>query len=232
MQTKHIHNKDVHKEANQSGDGAKRPPNTNGYSLSTEQLHQLLSGDQLNTCQNSFDDAVHKQQQLLTICNLLDRQNSIHDEIEDLLNAENGAYWLDKQISEFKLLCPTEILNQLSHSSNAKTPPIHNGDIINLHFLSLISEHLFSPLTTLSRIKTDELSEFERDDWYQWCLNFNDQLQAIKSQIKSAQLFFKLKTFDKIKNLAKDDYTKQQIGHTKKLFQLSTTAKQDVEYND
>lgn len=224
MLTKHIHNKDVHKKSNPSRNGAKRPANSNGYSLSTEQLHQLLSGDQLNTSQNTFDDAVHKQQQLLTICNLLDRQNSIHDEIENLLNAENGAYWLDKQISEFKLLCPSEILTQISHSANTKTAPIKNGDIINLHFLSLISEYLFSPLTTLSRIKTEELSEFERDDWYQWCLTFNDQLQTIKSQIKSAQLFFKSKTFDKIKKLAKDDYTAQQIGHTKKLFQLSTTA--------
>jgi len=231
MQTKHIHNKDVQKKANISSNGAKRPPNTNGYSLSTKQLHHLLSGDQLNTSHDSFDDAVHKQQQLLTICNLLDRQNSIHDEIEKLLNAENGAYWLDKQISNFKLLCPAEILNQISHSAISKTPLIHNSEIINLHFLSLISEHLFSPLTTLSRIKTEELSEFDRNDWYQWCLNFNEQLKTIKLQIKSAQLFFTLKTFDKIKNLAKDDYIEQQIGHTKKLFQLNSTAKQDVEYN-
>jgi len=232
MQNKHIHNNDVQQIEKKSDNGPKRPPNTNGYSLSTQQLHQLLSGDQLNTCQNSFDEAVHKQQQLLTICNLLDRQNSIHEEIENLLNAENGAYWLDKQISEFKLLCPAEILSQLSHPANSKTTMVHNAEFINQNFLSLISEHLLSPLNTLSRIKTDQLNKFEREDWYQWCLSFNDQLKTIKSQIKSAQSFFNLKTFDKIRILAKDSSTKQQIGQTKKLFQLSSNAKQDVEYNE
>jgi len=232
MQRKHIHINDVKKASTQTKNGAKRPASSNGYSLSTDQLHQLLSGDQLNTSLNTFETAVKKQQQLLTICNLLDHQNSIHAEIEHLLNAEKGAYWLDKQISAFKTLCPPDILSQLLHTANAKTPLIENIGSIDQHFLSLINEHLYSPLTTLSHIKSEELDESEREDWYEWCLHFGEKLNTIKLQIKSAQSFFNLKTFDKINNLAKDDTIKQQFGHTKNLFQHSSTENHDVEYSN
>lgn len=234
MRTKHIELKDVQeksKRAQKSPPTGKRPPNINGYNLSTTQLHQLLSGDQLSTSNDPFDKAVQKQQQLLTICNLLDRQNNIHREIDELLHSANGADWLDKQISEFKSHCPTEILLALLHNAGNKSSLIENAAIINQHFFSLIHEHLLTPLSTVAKLQHNELTQYERQDWYEWCLNFQNEFEHIKQQICTARNFFTMKTFDKISELSKDKNTRQQIGNMKSLFQSNNLVKHDVEYS-
>ena len=234
MLKKHIQDNDVNKLHKQSNAPANRknPAASNGYALSTEQLHQLLSGDQLNTCQSQFDKAVHKQHQLLIICNTLDRQNSLHMEVELLLTSANGIHWLDQQISEFKSLCPAEILLQLSHPSKNMTHRITNCHVINQCYFSLLNEHLLSPLTTLSRIEPKEMSDHDRDEWYGWCKTIDNELSSIKQQMKSAQSFFSLKTFDKIMKLAKDNNIRQLTGNMKHLFHSTNILKQSVEYND
>lgn len=208
------------------------PPSCNGYELSTEQLHRLLSSDQINTCESSFDKAVQKQKQLFSICNTLDRQNQIHQEIQLLLNKADGIHWLDFQISEFKSLCPTEILEQLSRPSKETIQIINNSQIINQEFFNLFDEQLYSPLKTLAKISPENMNEFDRGKWHHWCQNIDSRLGAIKNQIKSAQEFFSLKTFDKIEKLAKDNITLIQLGNIKHLFQQNTFPTHDVEHYD
>jgi len=209
----------------------KRPASSNGYALSTQQLHQLLSGDQQNTSHDPFEQAVHKQQQLLVICNLLDCQNSIHPRLSQLLNTDDGAQWLDQKISEFKSLCPAEILHKISHASNEQCAEIKFCSVINQNFFSQISEHLYTPLIILSKLQTSELSDDERQDWYDWCLGFNDKLAAIEKQMTDGKEFFSLKTFDKIRLMAKDKTIQQQIGSMKNLFQSSPLPDHDVEFS-
>ena len=230
MQSKDVNNLEKHT----SNSNTSRTPaaTSSGYGLSTKQLHQILSGDQLNTCHNPFDKAVHKQHQLLLICNTLDRQNSIHMEIELLLNSANGIHWLDQQISEFKLLCPDDILLQLLHPPQNRIHKIDNSHVISQQYFSLLNEHILSPLTTLTRIEPKELNELERNEWYDWCKGLNNELGIIKQQLKLARDFFSLKTFDKIMKLAKDNDIRQQTGNMKHLFQNTNISKQSVEYND
>lgn len=236
MLKKHIQTDDVSKldKCSNSSNGHKKSPpsSSNGFTLSTEQLHQLLSGDQANTSKNSFDNAVKKQQQLLVICNTLDRQNSIYAEIDSLLNSSNGIHWLDMQISAFKSLCPAEILLKLSHSSKSFAHEINDTQIIKLQYFSLINEHIFSPLSALAKIDPGTLDDNERKEWHDWCKGLDNEFNTIKQQITSANNFFTLKTFDKIINLAKDTDIQQQIGNTKHLFQNTAFSNKSVEFCD
>jgi len=204
----------------------------NGYSLTSEQLNRLLSADQTDTSADLFDKAVLKQQQLLTINNTLNKQNKIHSEIELLINANNGVYCIDSHISEFKLLCPPEILLNLSQPCKSTAPVIKNGDIINQNFFSLVNELLYSPLITLSKTAINAISEQERTEWYDWCNQLDSQIQSIKHKLVSAQRFFSLKTFDKLTALAKDEHTQEQLGNTKHLFQHNDVFTHDVEHDD
>ena len=209
----------------------KRPTSSNGYALSTQQLHQLLSGDQKITCHDPFEQAVLKQQQLLVICNLLDRQNSIHQRLSQLLNADDGAQWLDRKISKFKSHCPAEILHKISHASSEQCAEIKYCSVINQNFFSQISEHLYTPLIILSKLQTSELNDNERQDWYEWCLGFKNKLTTIEKQMSDGKAFFSLKTFDKIRVLAKDKVIQQQIGSMKNLFQTNPLPDHDVEFS-
>jgi len=237
MPSNHIKKNDVSSNSSSSQSAAsqpglnQRPPSTNGYTLSTEQLHQLLSGDQQSTCHDPFEEAVHKQQQLLSICNLLDRQNSIHNRLDQLLNAENGAHVLDQKISEFKFRCPADILRQLSHPSSHQSIDIKHGDIINMNFFSQINERLYSPLLTLSKLNCNHLSNEERQDWYDWCADFDSRLASIEEHMGSCWQFFSMKTFDKVLQMTKDKAIQQQIGCMKNLFQSSDLVEHDVEYS-
>lgn len=206
-----------------------KPPNSNGYSLSTEQLHSLLSGDHINTCENTFDKAVLKQQQLLTICNVLHHQNSLHKDLELLLTSTNGIDWIDAQINEFKANCHPDLLVKLSHPAQTDTQKIENSQIINQHFFSLINERLCIPLSILSKLDPKKMNERERTEWYEWCLEFDITLEKIKQYVNSAQQFFSIKTFDKISNLAKDTGIQQHLGNIKHLFQSNANLAHDVE---
>jgi len=214
-----------------SNQDKKRPASSNGYTLSTQQLHQLLSGDQQITSHDPFEQAVLKQQQLLVICNLLDRQNSIHQRLSQLLNADDGAQWLDQKISEFKSHCPAEILHKISHASNEQCAEIKYCSVINQNFFSQISEHLYTPLIILSKLQTSELNDNERQDWYEWCLDFKNKLTAIEKQMADGKEFFSLKTFDKIRVLEKDKTIQQQLGSMKNLFQPNPLPDHDVEFS-
>ncbi|MCK5336190.1 MAG: hypothetical protein KAQ67_08505 [Gammaproteobacteria bacterium] len=205
-----------------------KPSSINGYGITTDQFHTLLTADQQNSYQNSFDKALRKQQQLFTICNTLERQNTLLHELEDLLNSEKGILWLDSQIKQFKTYCPPAILRQLFKPTNFTSKKIENSEIINLNFLSLINEIFYIPLNALVKIKTGEMTECERNEWYQWCLKIDQQLVMFKVQLKSALTFFSTKSFDKICDLAKDVATEQQLGNMKHLFQQKTSSVEDV----
>lgn len=205
--------------------------NTNGKD--TKDLHNILSADQKNNAQSSFEKAIRKQQQLFTICNTLERQNTLLQELENLLNSENGVIWLDTQIEQFKVFCPPKILLQLSKpSSMSSTKKIEHSEIIHLNFLSLINEIFYIPLNALTKIKTGSMSDRERKEWYEWCLKVDQQLVMFNVQIISAQSFFNVKSFDKICNLAKDDTIRQQLGNIEYLFQQKISSAEDVECND
>lgn len=208
------------------------PPSINGYGINTDQFNALLSGNQLNSHETSFDKAVRKQQQLFTICNTLERQNILISKIEEILNDRNGALWLDSQIREFKLLCPSGVLMKISTPLTSPARGIRHSEIIHLDFLSLINDIFYTPLNALEQIKLGELSEHERKEWYEWCIKIDSQLIMFKAQIKSAQTFFSTKSFDKICRLAKDDNDQQQLGNMKYLFQQKAQSIDDVEYNE
>jgi hypothetical protein len=204
----------------------------NGFGITTQQFHTLLSTDQQSNYESSFHKAICKQQQLFTICNTLERQNDLLHEFEDLLSSDKGALWLDSQIKQFKSFCPSNILMQLSKPCSSSLHKIEHSEIINLNFLSLINEIFYIPLNALAKIKTGTMNEHERREWYEWCLKIDQQLLMFKVQIISAQSFFSTKSFDKICNLAKDKTTQQQIGNIKHLFQEKTSSAEDVECND
>lgn len=235
MSTTHIQKDDVklddvklNDKPHQQSTPPKRPASSNGYALSTTQLHQLLTGDQLSTCHDPFEKAVKKQQQMLVICNLLDHQNSIHVDLEKLLYDDDGAVWLDQQIGEFKSVCPAEILQQLMHIPGSGNHSIEHTDTIQKNYFSLISEMLYTPLLTLTKLQTTDLTEQERNDWYEWCLEFGDKLNKIRQQIASARQFFSGKTFDHLRLMSKDSATQQQIEQMKKLFSCADRNDQNV----
>lgn len=208
------------------------PLSSNGYGITTQQFHTLLSTDQHNNYESTFHKAICKQQQLFTICNTLERQNALLHEFEDLLSSDKGALWLDSQIKQFKSFCPSHILMQLSKPCSSSLHKIEHSEIINLNFLNLINEIFYIPLNALAKIKTGTMSEQERKEWYEWCLKIDQQLLMFKVQIISAQSFFSIKSFDKICNLAKDGTTRQQIGNIKHLFQQKTSSAEDIGCND
>lgn len=201
--------------------------------IDTKHFQSLLSPDQKNNAESSFEKAIRKQQQLFTICNTLERQNTLLQELENLLNSKNGVIWLDTQIQQFKLFCPPKILLQLSKPSRTSTNnKIEHSEIIHLNFLSLINEIFYIPLNALTKIKTDSMSDHERKEWYEWCLKIDQQLVMFNVQIISAQSFFNVKSFDKICNLAKDDTIRQQLGNIEYLFRQKTSSAEDVEHSD
>lgn len=206
------------------------PVDENG--INTQQIHALLLTEQQNNHKSSFDKAIRKQQQLFTICSTLERQNALLNELEDLLNSNNGVYWLDTQIQQFKDFCPSSIFTQLSKSSNDSIHKIEHSEIINLSFFNLINDIFYIPLNALTKIKTGLMNECERKQWYEWCLKIDQQLVMFKVQIISAQSFFCEKSFDKIYNLAKDDTIKQQLGNVEHLFQQKTSSTEGVECKD
>lgn len=205
--------------------------NTND--IDTKDLHTLLSSDRKNNAENSFENAIRKQQQLFTICNTLKRQNTLLQELENLINSENGVIWLDTQIEQFKAFCPPKILLQLSKPASTSTNnKIEHSEIIHLNFLSLINEIFYIPLSALIKIDTGSMSDHERKEWYGWCLKIDQQLVMFNIQVISAQSFFNVKSFDKICNLAKDDTIRQQLGNIEYLFQQKTSSAEDVECSD
>lgn len=211
--------------------GLENTLNTNG--IDTKHFHTLLSPDQKNNTESSFEKAIRKQQQLFTICNTLERQNTLLQELENLLNSKNGVIWLDTQIQQFKAFCPPKILLQLSKPSRTSTNnKIEYSEIIHLNFLSLINEIFYIPLNALTKIKTGSMSDHERKEWYEWCLKVDQQLVMFNVQIISAQSFFNVKSFDKICNLAKDDTIRQQLGNIEYLFRQKTSSAEDVECSD
>jgi len=195
--------------------------------LETTSIQTLLATDNINNQHSSFKKAVHKQQQLFTICNTLERQNSLLLEIEGLLNNENGVLWLDTQISQFKNLCPSHLLMKLSRCTNTINN-IENCEILHLNFLSLLNEIFYVPLNALSQLQIGLLGDQERKDWYEWCLKIDQQLLMFKVQIQSARSFFSTKSFDKICNLAKDSNNEQQLGNIKYLFQHKVSSIEDA----
>ena len=195
--------------------------------LETSSIQALLATDNIKNHHRSFKQAVQKQQQLFTICNTLERQKSLLLEIESLLNNKNGVLWLDAQISQFKNLCPSHLLMKLSRCTNT-TNSIENCEIIHLNFLSLLNEIFYVPLNALSKLQIRQLDDQERKDWYEWCLNIDQQLLMFKIQIKSARSFFCTKSFDKICYLAKDSINEQQLGNIKYLFQHKVSSIEDT----
>jgi len=195
--------------------------------LETSSKQALLASDNIKNHHRSFKKAVQKQQQLFTICNTLERQKSLLLEVEDLLNNQNGVLWLDAQISQFKNLCPSNLLMKLSRCTNT-IKNIENCEIIHLNFLSLLNEIFYVPLNALSKLQIGQLDDQERKDWYEWCLNIDQQLLMFKIQIKSARSFFCTKSFDKICYLAKDSINEQQLGNIKYLFQHKVSSIEDT----
>lgn len=228
MQYKPVQNIDVTTSKNTS------KPSSGSISTvpSSAQLQHLLSGDLMSPAQNSSDITTHKQQQLFTIHNILDRQETLLNDIDLLVNNNRGAHWLDAQISEFKSLCPAELLLQISHPSSSKLSAIEHCDIINQHFLSLVIELLHSPLISLSKTNLNEINELQRSEWYEWCNELTSQIETIKHKVRSAQTFFSIKTFDNISRLAKDKRIREQLGIIKHLFQHTHFLAHDVECND
>ncbi|MDH5423406.1 MAG: hypothetical protein OEY29_00260 [Gammaproteobacteria bacterium] len=208
------------------------PPSFNGYGINTEQFNALLSGNQLHCHETSFDKAVRKQQQLFTIYNTLERQHTLIYKIDEILNNRHGVLWLDSQIKEFKLLCPSDILMNISTPLISPLRGIEHSEIIHLNFCSLINDIFYTPLNALIKIRLADLSEHERKEWYEWCLKIDSQLIMFKAQIKSAQTFFSAKSFDKICRLAKDNDHQQQLGNMRYLFQQKARSVDNVEYDE
>lgn len=197
------------------------PLKSNQSSCKREQIHTLLSRSPSNSKDTPFDKALRRQQQLFTISTTLERQTRLLDEIDTLLNSQKGITWLDSQIKELKTLCPSNILMQLAKPSHATSPSgIKNSEIINLDFISLINEIFYIPLNALSTIKIDEISDNARKEWFEWCLKIDQQLVIFKVQVRTAQSFFNLSSFDKIYQLADDEDTKKQLKEIAHLFEL------------
>lgn len=232
MNNKHILKEGVQQKNTHSSERSAafstRPSSTNGFNLSTEQLHNLLTKDHESCSQNPFDKAVEKQQKLLKIINTLDRQNTIHQTLDDLLNSRYGIHWLDQQINLFKSLCPGEILSMLRHIAISQKHLIPGCDTILHQYHCLLNELIHTPLKTLANTKINELNEYERNDWYNWCSDLDRKIHQLQERINDSRYFFTEKTFDKIYDLTKDTHVRQQLGSTKHLFLVTALEEQNV----